>query len=185
MSVHLIDDGGAGFSTTGVWAAFSDPSFGQGDTLQAAAGSGATARYNFGALGAGTAVVELQWNANANRATNVGWQAKSGAVVLANGAINQQEWPASGGAGTFRQVASVNMLVGEVLAVTLTAGTNGYTVADQCRVTFTPSAAPPIPPSELLEELLLDATNRKAAAIAVADEQYEIDVQRASELAGA
>lgn len=185
MSVHLIDDGDAGFSTTGAWSAFSDPSFGQGDTRQASAGSGATASYDFGALGAGNATAELQWNAYANRATNVAWQIKVAGVVVAAGTINQQEWPASAGPGTFRTIGTVPLAAGESLVVTISAGTNGYTVADQCRVTFTPSVPPPPPPSTLLASLLADAAARRDASKAAADEQYEFDVQRAHELAGA
>lgn len=184
MSVILIDDGDAGFAAAG-WLVSSDPSFGQGDCRYIPAGAITPAVYNFGALGAGSAVVELQWGANANRATNVAWQVKAGAAVLDSGTVNQQEWPASGGAGTFRTVATVNILAGEAITVAIVPGTNGYTVADQCRVTFTPSEPPQPPGSGISLQAVLDKIEADyQAALGAAAEQRQFSIQWANEAVG-
>lgn len=187
MSVILIDDGDIGFSAPSPpWSIATDPSFGNNDCRQASSGATIPAVYDFGNPGSGSAVFELRWGAHANRATNVGWQIKAGSTVIASGTINQQEWPASGGIGTFRTIGTVNTT--GVMSVEVMPGTNGYTVVDQCRMTFTPSVTPPPPPppsSGISLQAVLDKIEADyQAALGAAAEQRQFSIQWANEAVG-
>jgi len=132
--VAIIDNGDAGFSTTGSWTAWSGQGY-QGDVHEAFAGDGsAVATWTFNVV-PGQYRVSATWSAFSNRATNSPYTVYDGATQLAAVPINQQESPGDFTANgvAWEDIATVTIVNG-TLVVKLANNANGRLNADAIRI---------------------------------------------------
>jgi probable HAF family extracellular repeat protein len=134
LPIRTIDDGAAGFASTG----FTTLS-GQGnlnDVRRALAGNGAAAAtWTFDGLAPGVYRVSATWSTASNRATNAPYTVFDGATPLGTVAVNQRLAP-----GDFadQDVTWANLgdftVVGGSLGVRLTNLADGWIIADSVRI---------------------------------------------------
>ena len=132
-AVQVIDNGDAGFSTTGTWIAYAGQGL-QSDVHYAAAGPVPSAAEWAAAVTPGRYRVAVTWSPEWNRATNAPFTVKSGSTALGTTLVNQVAAPSdfvdSGAAwkslGTFD-------VSGNSLTVSLGLG-NNYVIADAVRI---------------------------------------------------
>ena len=142
-TVLVLDDGEAGFSTSGAWTPFAGQGF-RSDVTYAAAGSGAsTATWAFAGLAPGQYRVSATWSPFSNRATNAPYTVLDGATVLTTASVNQQVAPAGLGdqGATWKDLGTVT-LVGTTLTVRLSNAANGVVIADAIRIERIGEATP-------------------------------------------
>jgi len=133
-TVRVIDDGGAGFSSTGSWQTIAGAGYAS-DARWTAAGSRAASTWTFNGLAPGVYRVAATWLGSQLNTTDAPLSITSGGKVLAGLHVNQQHAPStftSGGAswqnlGTFTIQASS-------LVIRLTSATSGRVVADAIRL---------------------------------------------------
>jgi hypothetical protein len=132
----IIDNGGAGFSTTGSWSIARGLGYG-GSLEYAAAGSGSTrATWQVTGLSSGYYEVDGTWNADSQHAANAPYQFYDGSTLLTTVLVNQQPAPSGGtteGGVPFQFIATVDVTSG-TLSVVLSNNANGYVIADAIHV---------------------------------------------------
>jgi hypothetical protein len=136
-SIQLVDDGDTGWSTTGSWFSYPDPTAFQGDVHFALAGSGdSTAGWTFAVTPGKTYRVSATWTPHPNRATNAPYTILDGATALAVLAVNQELTPGDyriGGIG-WEDLGGPYTVSGSTLVVRLTNVANEYVIADGVRI---------------------------------------------------
>jgi len=134
-AVQIIDNGDAGFMTTGGWTRWGGQGF-QGDVHEALPGPASTeARWTFDNLVPGTYIVAATWSAYSNRATDAPFTIYDGATSLVTQQVNQRLAPSgfSSDGGTWQPLGSV-AIQGNSLIVALGANANGRLNADAIRI---------------------------------------------------
>ncbi len=136
-AIDLVDDGDAGFSTTGNWSS-ATTGFGN-DRRLAAAGSGtAIATWSFSNLAAGQYRISATWNNPAtNRANDAPYsirETESGPSLLTT-AVNQRLAPSgfSEGGVLWQDLGTV-VISGDSLVIRLSNSTTGLVTADAIRI---------------------------------------------------
>ena len=135
---RVLDDGSAGFTTTGTWTRDLLRGF-QGDATFKGPGTG-TATWTF-SVPAGQYRVSATWREAANRATNAAFTIRNGATTLATVQVNQRviprdfldggtRWTDLGAPGTIYTTTGANALVVELNST----NANGVVVADAVRI---------------------------------------------------
>ncbi len=134
-AVRIIDDGEAGFSTTGSWLPFA----GQGmanDVHYAAAGGGSqTARWTF-PITPGQYELAVTWTTHGNRATDAPYTVKEGSQSIVFARFDQEQAPndfTDAGASWERLGGTLN-LTGSTLEVMLSDDASEYVIADAVRL---------------------------------------------------
>lgn len=136
--LQIIDNGDAGYSTTGSWISW--PGDGRDGDLQylAATAAPGTATWAFTGLNAGQYRVSATWTTHSNRATNAPYVIRetNGGPILTSVSMNQELQPndllASGTLWEDLGVVTVN---GTTLRVELSnVGANEYVIADAIRI---------------------------------------------------
>ena len=134
-AVRIIDNGAAGFSTTGTWRRLSGSGRDR-DIHYAAGGDGsAAASWTFSGVLAGQYRVHASWTASRINATNAPFSVYDGTSLLATVGANQER--ASSGlttAGTRWSNLGTFTVVGNELVIRLTNGANDRVVADAIRI---------------------------------------------------
>jgi hypothetical protein len=159
-TTQIIDNGDAGFSTTGSWIPYAGQGF-QSDVHYMAAGIGSnTARWT-AVVTPGQYEVAVSWSPYVNRATNAPFGVLDGAVSLGTTAVNQQLAPvdfADQGAGW--KTLGTFSIAGNSLTVSLDDNANLYVIADAVRIQrvgdlpTTPPPQPPPPPPPLTTQII-------------------------------
>lgn len=143
-TVFIVDNGAAGFLTTGTWTLIPFQAY-EGDISYNGGPGGAveTATWNFTGLQPGTYRVSATWRAQYNCATNAFYKISSGGVQVATATINQVPGPNDfvANAATWENLATVTVSAGDtsgatgMLSVQLdTTTANNYVFADAVRV---------------------------------------------------
>jgi hypothetical protein len=138
--VQIMDDGDAGYSTSGSWSTYQSPQSGRNNDWQYAVNSSgpATATWSFNNLTPGQYRVSTTWGANPAFAANARYSilAVSGGMVLGSSLINQQQAPNdfTDQGSAWEDVKTVT-ITGSTLVVELTnVGTDPYVIADAIRI---------------------------------------------------
>ena len=132
----ILDDGAAGFSTTGAWTPFAGQGF-QNDVTFAAPGAGeSVASWTFTGLTPGLYRVSATWSPHPNRATNAPYTVLDGSTPVGTVLINQELAPndivASG--ATFKNLGGPYQINSGTLVVRLTNNANEFVIADAVRI---------------------------------------------------
>ena len=138
-AMSIINDGAAGWTTTGSWTTWTNQGYAGNDHEAATANS--TATWTFTNLAAGNYLVYATWPANKNRATNVPYKITVGGSLAASVSVNQQNAPPTsvagsgptGSASNWYQLGSTSFAVAAngTLAVGVSnAGVKGYVEGD-------------------------------------------------------
>jgi hypothetical protein len=136
VPVQIIDNGDAGFATTGDWTAFPGQGY-QSDVHFSGSGAGAdVATWTFTALTPGLYRVSATWSEHPNRATNAPFTVLDGDNPLGAFAINQELIPDDfNDAGAFwENLGGLHAITGSVLAVRLSDLADEYVIADGIRI---------------------------------------------------
>jgi len=137
-AVQVVDNGDAGYSTTGAWTSWGQD--GHGSDLQWSHNSTgpATATWSFTSLIPGKYRVSTTWLAASNRATNASYFFRSaiGGSALGSAIINQQSAPNDfSDQGSAWEDLGIVTVTGSSLVVELTnAGADHYIIADAIRI---------------------------------------------------
>jgi len=142
-ALQIINDGGAGFTTTGAWTSY--PGQGHQNMVHyAAAGTGsAVARWSANVT-PGLYEVAITWSAQGNRATNAPFRVLDGSAPLGAFSINQELPPGDfvdQGVG-WRRLGTFNV-TGNQLIVELTNQANEFVIADAVRLVRVDAPPPP------------------------------------------
>jgi subtilisin family serine protease len=148
VPVQILDDGDAGYSTTGGWTRYTGLGY-QNDLEYKAAGTGTgVASWSFSLPASGTYRISATWQPHSNRATNSPYRVYNGAAqpgnLLATVRVNQEASPGDlveGGVG-WKHLGQFT-LTGATLTVTLADDANEFVIADAVRVEFV--EATPVP----------------------------------------
>jgi subtilisin family serine protease len=135
VTAQIIDDGDAGFATTGTWITHAETAY-QGDIHYSAAGTGANAATWTFNVTPGRYRVSATWSPYSNRATDSPFTVLDGATPLATVRVNQEAAPADftdAGAG-WQDLGGPYEITGNALVVRLTNQANEYVIADAIRV---------------------------------------------------
>lgn len=133
--VFVIDDGDAGFSTTGEWT--SHPAGYQGDNRYSKAGIGADlAEWTFTGLASGVYRVSATWPHYVNRATNSPFTVYDGTAAFKTVLVNQQLAPDdfNTAGANWEDLGGFYTIASGTLRVRLTDAANQYVIADAIRV---------------------------------------------------
>lgn len=141
--VAIIDDGEAGFATTGSWINYTGQGY-RNDVRYSAAGAGAdAAAWTFTNLAPGRYRVSTTWSPYFNRATNAPFTVFDGALAAATVQVNQELAPNDfTDAGAAWEDLGVFTVTGSTLTVRLTDAANEYVIADAVRVERVGDLAP-------------------------------------------
>ncbi|QDT56190.1 hypothetical protein Pan44_42420 [Caulifigura coniformis] len=136
-AVQIIDNGDAGYTTTGAWTSWSQD--GHGSDLQWSHSSEgpATATWTFTSLIPGTYRVSATWLAASNRATNAAYSMRTATGgLLGSALVNQQLVPNDlTDQGSEWDHLGIVSLIGSTLVVELTnVGADQYIIADAIRI---------------------------------------------------
>jgi uncharacterized protein (DUF2141 family) len=139
VSAQTIDDGDAGFTTTGAWTLY--PTGYQSDLRYAQPGDGsALAKWSFSGLGPGRYRVLVTWPFSSAYASSapftVRWPSSNGKTLSATLPVNQASTPTDvqiNGAG-WAQLGGSYMVYGSTLDVQVTNAAGAVVVADAVRV---------------------------------------------------
>lgn len=152
--VQVIDDGGEGFATTGLWGVGARSGF-LGDHRYSAAGSGnATATWTFDVT-PGEYRVSARWNAGRNRATNSPFTVSDGGTPFLTVYVNQERAPDDfyvAGRG-WENIGGAYSISGTTLVVTLSDAADQYVVADAVRIERIGDVAPLVGDIEVVDGL--------------------------------
>ncbi len=131
---QIIDDGDAGFNTSGNWYSYSSLGF-EDDLHYSFAGTGSdTASWSF-TVTPGQYQVAATWAAHANRATNAPYEVYNGATSLGTVRANQQVAPDDfTDQGAVWESLGIFTITGDTLMVELSDSANGLLIADAVRV---------------------------------------------------
>ncbi len=137
--VQILDNGQAGFSTTGSWVADVPGKGYNGNILyNQTPGSGSTATWSFTGLAAGLYRVSATWVAQANLTTTAPYTIKDNATVVGTAIVNQQAGPSGfvANGGTWQDLGGPYVVNSGTLNVTLSdvATTAGFVFADAIRI---------------------------------------------------
>lgn len=139
--VEIIDDGDAGFSTTGSWQYATGAPFSEcyeSDTHFRVGSTGDNvARWTFNGLAPGQYRVSATWVAHPNRATNAQYQVGDGSAVWSTITVNQELGPNDlddAGASWEDLGTSSYVVTGTAIVVELLGTGNEYLIADAIRV---------------------------------------------------
>lgn len=132
--VRTIDNGAAGFSTSGPW--FRQTGIGrERDIHYAIRGNGsATATWNFTGLPAGTYRVYATYPANRSYASNAPFHVYNGSQLVGSRTVNQEVPPTTVIDGSRYLLLGSYAITGNQLVVRLTNAANQYVVADAIRI---------------------------------------------------
>lgn len=134
--VSIIDNGAAGFSTTGPWIPYGGLGYQGNIAYDANPSSGnATASWTF-QVQPGVYRVAATWAGQWNLATNAQYTIRDNGVVRATAQVNQRSGPndfTSDGA-TWENLGGNIVVTGNTLTVTLANNGNGYVFADAVRI---------------------------------------------------
>ncbi len=131
---RIIDDGDAGFGTSGDWYPYSDLGFG-GDLHYSFTGDGSdVASWTF-SVTPGQYQVAATWSEHPNRATNAPYTVFNGATSLGTVPVNQQATPDDfTDQGTTWESLGTYTITGDTLLVELSDAANGLLIADAVRI---------------------------------------------------
>ncbi|MEZ5943913.1 MAG: FG-GAP-like repeat-containing protein [Planctomycetaceae bacterium] len=136
--VYVIDDGDAGFTTTGLASSVATTAGYAGDLTVASASNGDdTARWEFTGLAAGSYDVALTWQRAGDRATSVTYVIKDGdsGVILDTVVIDQTLAPVGFTDNKRPFQILTNVAVASSLVIEMsTAGTTGAVIIDAARI---------------------------------------------------
>jgi hypothetical protein len=129
---QIIDDGDAGFSTTGIWTVLTGQGF-QND-LHTGTGGGGFATYQFTGLAAGTYRVAATWTAGADRAPNATIQFFSD-LPIRQVTFSQVQAPDDfTAAGTMWENLGTLTVSNGTLTVIISNASTGLVIADAIRI---------------------------------------------------
>ncbi|HAH44788.1 MAG TPA: hypothetical protein DCM07_07995, partial [Planctomycetaceae bacterium] len=154
----IIDDGDAGFSSSGGFYAVNWVTYFEGDTRQLLTGANGTATWDFSSLTAGSYTVYATWAAHGSLATNAEYSINAGGPIVVNQRVAPNDLNSDG--ANWGILGVVNVLAGGSISVELTDNAaNGKIRADAIRIERTgplmaaagvsPSNAPAITQSDL------------------------------------
>ena len=134
--VRIIDDGDAGFGTTGSWEHRTVSAAFQGDhTFSAAGGGSDVATWTFSAISPGQYNVAATWLEQGNRATDSPFEVFDGYTSRGTVAINQEQAPDDfSDAGANWENLGIFNITGNTLMVTLNDAADEYVMADGIRI---------------------------------------------------
>lgn len=142
----IIDNGAAGYSTTGTWHTESVPdAYGGTDQYVWGAGS-STATWQVTGLASGSYTVQASWNPASNEATSAPYAIYDGSTLLTTVDVNQthQASGTSYGGVPFQTLATVTVRSGTLTVVLSHASTaNAYTIADAIGIAPVGTSPPP------------------------------------------
>jgi hypothetical protein len=134
--VQIIDDGDAGFSTTGPWYSYPGQGY-QDDVTFAGAGTGdSVATWTFTGLAPGLYRVSATWSPHPNRATDAPFTVLDDNLALGTVRINQEMAPDHFAAnGTmWRNLGGTYTINSGTLVARLTDNAEEYVIADAVRI---------------------------------------------------
>ncbi len=133
--VQIIDNGQAGFSTTGPWTHQAGEGLNGTNHYAGAGNGGSVAAWTFSNLAPGIYRVSATWSTHANRASNAPYTVSNDGTLLASVAINQKLTPddLSENGAHWEDLATVQIVNGSLI-VRLTNAANGYVIADAVRI---------------------------------------------------
>ena len=132
--VQILDNGDAGFSTTGEWTPYLFEGF-EADIHYSAAGNGLdTARWSF-SVAPGQYEVAATWSAQINRATDSPFTIIDGTTSLGTVEVNQEQPPGefTDGGAWWKSLGTFSVS-GNTLVVQLSDNANEYVIADGVRI---------------------------------------------------
>ncbi|MBI1336445.1 MAG: choice-of-anchor D domain-containing protein [Phycisphaera sp.] len=149
LSAVIIDDGEAGFTTTGTWGTLVEVGrYVHDDHTFARDGGGAnTATYTFTNLTPGRYTVAATWRGDTNRATNTPYEVYDGSTLLGRLRINQELRPddiTDGGFG-YEFLGDTWNVTTTSLVVRMSDDANDYVDADAVRIERIGELPPPAP----------------------------------------
>jgi len=155
-AVQVIDNGNAGFSTTGTWIAYPGQGY-QDDVHYAAAGPGTNVAEWTTAVTPGRYRVAVTWSPEVNRATNAPFTVRGGSTALGTALVNQVAAPGDFvDSGAAWKTLGTYDVSGNSLTVSLGLG-NNYVIADAVRIERIDDVfASGAELDELLADVLLD-----------------------------
>ncbi len=153
----IVDDGDAGFATTGNWITPNILRGHEDDLRNSAGGTGEDrATWTFTGLTPGNYRVAATWFAHANRATNAPFTIYDGigGPVLETIAVNQELAPDDfSDAGSDWETLRIVSITGTELVVELSDAANEYVIADAIRLEATNEPTPPpLPFSAIVDD---------------------------------
>ncbi|WP_417382519.1 choice-of-anchor D domain-containing protein [Gimesia sp.] len=132
-TAQIVDDGDAGFSTTGGFYSTSWLTYFQGDTQQLNTGANGTATWDFSSLPAGTYNVYASWSAHPSLATNAEYSINAGGPITINQGIAPNDLTSDG--TNWELLGTVSVLAGGSVSVELTDNAaDGRIRADAIRI---------------------------------------------------
>jgi hypothetical protein len=134
--VTIIDDGSAGFATSGTWFFYGGGGY-QGDLNYAGSGSGSSqATWTFTGLAPGQYRVSATWLAAGTSASNAPYTVLDGSTQVGAVAVNQQQTPNgfSDAGGSWLDLGGPYTINSGTLVVRLTNAANAAVVADAIRI---------------------------------------------------
>ncbi len=138
VTVTVIDNGDAGFATTGRWDFYNGTQHGRqgfGDDIHYSHPTyvPSTANWTF-ALAPGTYKVSVTWFAHPNRAKNSPFAVLDGSTVLGSARLNQEVSPDDHFDGVWWENLGTFTLTGNSLVIRLTNDADEFVIADAVRV---------------------------------------------------
>jgi hypothetical protein len=135
-TVQVLDNGDAGFSTSGTWGFHSAAGYGFGSDIHyAAAGAGQdVASWAFN-VSPGRYRISVTYRAEFNRATDAPYTVLSGATALATVRVNQRQAPAdfTDGGAAWKDLGVFDLSAAQLI-IRLANGSDGYAIADAVRI---------------------------------------------------
>lgn len=132
-AARIIDDGDAGFSSTGDFFATSWLAYYQWDTHQLNTGDTGTATWDFNSLPAGSYTVYATWSAHGSLATNAEYSINAGGPIVVNQRLAPNDLNSDG--ANWEILGVVNVLAGGSITVELTDNAaDGRIRADAIRI---------------------------------------------------
>jgi hypothetical protein len=132
--IQIIDNGAAGFTSTGAWQTLSGAGY-SSDTQYAPANGTATASWTFAGLAPGQYRIAAAWSGSALNATDAPFSILSGSRLLATARVSQQRaastFTASG--ASWQNLGTVT-ITGNTITVRLNSSLTARVVADAVRL---------------------------------------------------
>jgi hypothetical protein len=133
-AVQILDDGDAGFTTSGDWTSFGGAGY-QGDLHYASAGDGSRVARWISSVPAGEYLVAATWTPSVNRATDAPYTIRDGSVTLGTVRVNQKSSPSDfGDQGTSWEVLGVFQVRQGALIMELSDDARDFVIADAIRI---------------------------------------------------